>query len=174
MATEIEVEFTLEDLIAFNEYHFLKSGRKRNVIIRFGLPLAWLAITLPFTKGSLIAIIVVNLFLVCSWVFFYPSMVRDVIGIVLRKRVRKGKGSLMFGKHIYSLLPDCLLQVGDFGESRIKWDHIEKVIRNDDFITIFVGASEGFVIPRRCFATQEAFDTFFREAESLKATFAKS
>ncbi|MBI4965562.1 MAG: YcxB family protein [Desulfomonile tiedjei] len=166
----LQYEITLDDLVAFNLYHFDHS--------RAVLRNRWLSrYVVPVMLGLLIAVIDFPppLILILSWILFtglwiatWPWIERRITRKHVTRFLLEGQNKAMVGKHALKLLPNSIVETTEYGETTVGWAAVEKIIRADDVIYVYGSAVTAFVVPRRAFQTEEAFDEFFQTAEKLK------
>jgi hypothetical protein len=130
---------------------------------------------LPFTIGLFIIALI---FLLCY--FFYSSLLlkpfiklnkfllsslQKPIIKEMKKRYSTGKNAVM-GKHILFITPDNIKSTGESYEDISKWDIIEQVVTTEQHLFIIVRGSEGaFIIPRKAFPDDAAFNLFAETAK---------
>lgn len=170
MTPAVEVALQMDDLVAFNQYYFWNSPATRRVKLytRWGLPLAWLLIIVLFALVHWAVILIVSLFFCSLWMFRYPRFMNESVRMRVPKAYRDMQQKSLFLSKTVSLHPEYLHEYGVSGEERTNWMYVEKVVKTDQMILIFTGPTRANIIPRRCFPTQEAYEAFFHEAESLR------
>lgn len=172
----IECENTLDDILAFNFYHFEHSpaARKRANIQRYGgaiLLALVLLLTSSFLEFTPLAWLI-GIGFIIAWILleprFHRSELRKMAGSFLREGTNKG----VTGKRTFTLQAESVTETTDASESRTRWDCVEQIVKTDDYIFIYTSAVTAYVIPRRAFDTEAEYDTFFKTATKYKTEFA--
>ncbi|MEW6533200.1 MAG: YcxB family protein [Thermodesulfobacteriota bacterium] len=170
----LEYEVTLDDLVEFNLYHFDHSRTflRRRYLNRYGLPamvvLALVIVTYPPTGGTFVS----GFMTAGLWIAIWPRIERRATRKHITKFYREGQNKALLGKHMLQLLPDTIVETTDHGETSVSWDAVEKIVKAGDKIYVYINAVTAFVVPRRAFPTEEAFNEFFATVTKSKSQYA--
>jgi hypothetical protein len=167
----LEYEIALDDVVAFNLYHFDHSrvARRNRNLARYGVPvflgLLVAAIDFPPSPVPIVAWILGAVLFVIIW----PWIERRITRRYVTRFFLEGQNKAMFGKHTLKVLPDSIVETSEHGETSVSWDAVEKIVKTDDMIYIYGSAVAAFLVPRRAFQTEEAFNEFLETVEKLKS-----
>jgi hypothetical protein len=182
----MDIEYTIEvdDVIAWNLYYYahspLAKKQVRNAIITIivlTLIILFIGITLLKDNEVVLALLSFYICLVLLiYIFLLRSSGRRDITKVTTNQYTTGKNAII-GRHILSITPENIRSVGESSESTSKWDIIEQVISTGEYLfMIFWGSSGAFIVPRKAFADDAAFNLFVETAKKYhqEATAAKT
>jgi hypothetical protein len=174
-SVEIEFDLNLEDVKAFNLFYMnynpdikrqWKRGRINNLALMSGSFLFAIAFWM-IGGGRLIPVsIFLGLLGVYSlvWHFIAPSYRRKRIDKLVEKSYGSGANSEV-GRHKFSVTKEKVMDTTDMGQSSKRWDVIEKIIANDQYLFFLIRGAKAYVIPRRAFADESTFKQFAKQAE---------
>lgn len=173
----IEKTITLEDYLAFNEYHLIhsKQGKKALLMFKILTPfLSFLAILVFWIAEAdidLIIALIITLSIVSIIMSFYSKKIwLKAIKNNIIKLEKDGK--LPFEKvSTFILNDDCIIEKGAKTQTSIQYDAIEKIVCSDQAIYVYFSAIQAFVIPFRSFESDEHKNDFlaFLEEKSTKS-----
>lgn len=163
----IEFELMEEDLIAFNREHLKQSktywARLVFLVVvsafvlwttsRIATVLLWRFSTYSLVIGGFLGLIVFD---VLRW--------RNASRRLVRKMLRDGHGRSVLGQHRLSITSEYVCAETPAGEEKTKWHAIWKIVATNDYAFIYNTRYSAFVVPRRAFATQDAFRAFVKQA----------
>ena len=82
---------------------------------------------------------------------------------LIKTYVGAGSTAGILGPHEFELREDGLFERTSANETLTKWSAVKSVTRRSDFIYVEAGPSFFHLIPRRSFATDDAFENWYRE-----------
>lgn len=154
----------MDDLVAFNRYHFTRSPTikrtKWTVMFLFSVLAVAAALLFPWppevTRLTMVIVAVIFAGLV-SLVFHYGfgrSLERQVRGMF-----REGNNKGMLGPHELEIDAAGIVEWTEVNELRQSWSGIERIEENDDYVLIYLSSIMAHVIPKRAvtFGEPEAF-----------------
>ncbi|MCB1592117.1 MAG: YcxB family protein [Alphaproteobacteria bacterium] len=164
---EVEFQLTVDDLVAFNAFTCNKLANK-------------CAVCKPIA-----GFIILNAFCgLLSFVFlkdrpeFFSLFVGIFLGIVAitflymytNKRTLKSiydhksyKDICFFDRRTFRLLSDCIQELTSRSETLYKWSAVKGVDQDRNHIFIFLGPSLAYIVPKRAFADEAAFERFYQK-----------
>jgi hypothetical protein len=172
----VAVELTEDDLAALNDYYYkyTLSGQRRDRILK-AAPLV-IALVWAFTVRNhpewgvqnmarylLYAGIGAPLIVALGWGLLWylrPTMARVGARIGPRKR--------MLEPLTLTLQPEHLELRNAAGIGRVPWASVLHAGHTPEHLFILFVGPNGFIVPRRSFTSDEAFEAFAQEAERLK------
>jgi len=161
---------TQEDLIAFNEHHLANSPfvrrRKLTNLLTVGLlPLAIGAVLFAFSLDPgpfdwwTFPIASILLFLL------YPALYRRSSRRALDKMLSEGVPTT--GERHVRVNPVEISVSSELRSSTVRWKGVQKITREAGHAFVYVGPVEAFIVPRRAFASDAAFEEGVREIEGF-------
>lgn len=165
---EIQFETTIDDLIAFNKYHYANSStfqkqKKRDTII---LPI--IIFVLLITLYALIQsweILLFGLIFLSLYIFFILRAYKSGIYKNVKKIIEEQDTKGTIGKHILKINEDGLTEITEVNERKDKWSGVQKIVVDNDHAFIYVGTLQAHVIPKGRII-EGNFDEFIERAES--------
>jgi hypothetical protein len=178
MPMTAQFQTSVDDVIAFNCYHRTHTPnlRRSRFAARFGFPIVSLLIILfgifqyPADNVLFVAIspwVILGLL----WIPAYPLVERWGINHQVKSLYKAGPDKNIFGSYTVALSPECIVRSSEFGDIRTRWDGVERIERDSDFIFIYNGSSSAYIIPRRAFDSDESMTRFLNAAISFKQQF---
>ena len=70
---------------------------------------------------------------------------------------------------VLTLGSDGITSESQFGRSQLKWNAIQKVVRNRSYIFMYVAQHGALVIPRRAFSTSDQWEQFWLMCQAKSA-----
>lgn len=163
----------MDDIIAFNLYHYEHSPTTRRQMywMRYIWPvvIALLIIAIGSLAGLAFWSTGAGLAVILVWVIFFPKLLRRELRSRMRSYLLEGGNAAMIGKRTLSLDPDSIVETSDAGENKTRWSAVEKIVKHQDVIYIYISAVFAHAVPRRAFETDAEFNRFFETARELKA-----
>ncbi|MCL4677649.1 MAG: YcxB family protein [Alphaproteobacteria bacterium] len=165
-AIEVEFELTVDDLVAFN-----RTVANDNKSLPIGLSfaqfrgpiiVAFLLIAMCFVAPPRGVIFVQFLsgFLTCG--LFIACMVFVLRGRSLRLCFKKMLVSENYSKRKVIINSAFAKEITRYSEYQIHWQGIERVQKAADFVFLYVTGMNAFIIPKRAFADEAAFERFYQ------------
>src|SRR5262249_54858053 len=74
----------------------------------------------------------------------------------------------MAGVHTISITPEALLYSSEHNKEKTAWLGLQRIVVTDEHIFFFIMSQAGHAIPRRAFASDEAFHEFAETAQRYK------
>jgi hypothetical protein len=153
---ELEYTLTLEDLVAFEEYHadHSPSIQRKRKFMRFFYPLVGIATGLYLViidGGLMIAIVfLIIIFLAMAiWFFSAPKRFRRHHRRAVTKLYQEGSNRALLGHQQQRADQNGLHSSSALGESRMNWSAIERMQSTPDYTFIYLSAVTAIVIPRK-------------------------
>jgi hypothetical protein len=164
----LRYENTIEDLVAFNRYHFEHSPSVRR--IKLGLMFALPAVILAAVAA--VAIVVDEWMFLAAGVPFavlaavlVPGTYRREVDRQVRRLYGEGANKGVVGEHELELVGDELVERTPFGEMRTRLRAVERVVSDAGYTLIYLSAVMAHVIPHD--AVSEGDPEAFAEAVGL-------
>ncbi len=167
----IRFETTMDDLIAFNRYHFETSPLLRQQRMRFAffLPLmlgalgilalaAWWRNALDDPTGFAVVVLAAALVGVpasVAWFFFgrwywMTQVLRNV-----RKMLSEGSNRTMLGWREMELAGNRLKFQTEFFDNSIDIRAIDKIVGEEDYTFIYISSAQAYLIPMNLYPEEE-------------------
>lgn len=159
-------EFTLDDALAFNDYHFRYSPAGRRARLKHTLlpPAIWLALAAtyhvwtagrgnPWFMGILVGFSAL-------WVLLSPFQLRRQVRRSLTRRYRRRGGSAALGRHSLTISPSGVQDRSEGGESDVRWQNTVRVAWTPEHLFIYLTETRAHVVPARAFASEDDFRAF--------------
>jgi len=154
---KITIDITKEDYWKFNQYTMFQMPRYRTKTY-FSL------IVFPF-----IIVILLN-YVVHNWA--YAIVVGLISGIFIdiyvifsmKRRIMKlvDNSPGIIGEHIVEVNASGLYSSTSINQSQYLWNGIQELRQNQEFIYIYINNIQGFIIPKRSFASKAEENEFMR------------
>jgi hypothetical protein len=169
MTTTIDYLVCADDIAHFNHYHLQRSPRmrKHRVVTAVSITILWASVAfLLFTwlnvLGSLgVGMLVAGIYLATSS-RRGPSRYQTE---AVRKLFEEGKNRALFGRHQMLLHEDRLEVTTDYSRGEVRWEGVERVEQDEQYIYIYVSALNAYVIPKKYFPAPQHAQLFFDEAQ---------
>ncbi len=88
----------------------------------------------------------------------------EMIAAGMREQHRKGEGALDVGRHLITITPEGMEDVGEDWQFFRAWRQIQSIQDVPDYVMICRGSKGGFPIPKRAFGSEGAAAAFLAEA----------
>ncbi len=159
---KITIEITLEDLVAFNNFHLEHSpSTKRNKILRYVLTFFIIInFVINMIKGD-IFMAIVFLLLAAFVMFLWPKIFKFFVDRQIKAMYKEGKNQGTIGCHDMTIGDDEIVQENDSGSYMTKWNYVEKILKTERFILVYNSAVSAYIIPRRSFVDSNAYNEFY-------------
>jgi hypothetical protein len=153
---KIRFENSLEDLVAFNRYHFDHSPivRRIRILLLWLVPLCLFVISVPVAllmEGGLerwVALAAGATF-AALWASLAPGFIRRSVEDQMRKRYGAGSNEEVLGEHELELTESDLILKTQSGEQRTQLQAIESVVTEGGYTFIYLNALMAHVIPQQ-------------------------
>ena len=83
----------------------------------------------------------------------------------IRKLYGEGDNRALFGHHHVRLFPDRIEVSTEYSRGEVKWEGVERVVENKDYIFIYVSALNAYVINKKYFTGEAHAQEFFAQAK---------
>jgi hypothetical protein len=172
-AMKIRFETTIEDVIAFNRFHYANSPAwRRQVWTRASLAPALFIVLIAmlfvlnrraFAVGDDPVPVIVSL-LGCGVVVFglcvgYVLLTRwrlnSALGNSTRKYLAEGSNRTVFGRRELELKDGRLIVTGELFQSSFDLRAIEKIVSNEDYTFVYIASVSAVIIPMNVHAEEE-------------------
>jgi hypothetical protein len=165
---QVQYQLTLDDVIAFNQYHFSNSNNAQR---GYWVNQAWgvfIALVLSYVwRGWHLQLRVMAFALISLlWMVGYHFYHRWWITHSARSLYGEGQNKGVLGNHIIALDADGVIEISDVGESRTSWDGIERIEENDKYFFLYTSAVMAHVIPKRAFLNEGESAEFLHLAQA--------
>lgn len=167
----VEYEYGVDDYVAYS-LHFMRTNpkyRRQRLLSRVVLPVALTVIgilMLLFSQRvssiALVYFLMVAAYTAYVWLWYYQVSKRNLVAMV-----SAGRNRAMFGHTRIELRPDALWRSSPMSEGWVQWQGIESVERTVEHVFIAIGVSAAYVVPRRAFVNDTAFEAFIARATEL-------
>jgi len=162
----VEYDFTLEDALAFNEYHFRCSpaGRKARLRHTFLPPAVWMglaAIFETFTRGDANHSFALALAAVSGmWLLTAPLFLTRQIRRSVKTMYGEGRNRGLLGRHVMTVTAEGVADEGPGTRTQTRWESIERIAVGPEHVFIYLNAVAAHVVPARAFPDHEGFERF--------------
>jgi hypothetical protein len=159
---QIEIDITLDDLIAFNRFAAKQSPRvKQGYRLAFiAVPVALIIVALILFK-SLPTIVPVAIVFILAWIFAYPRFYWQLFDNNVKYLISQGKNKGIVGKHMIEISEKGLCETTEVNQSIVVWSGLERIEQNEQYVFAFVNPMMAHIIPIRAFADAKQAIEFF-------------
>jgi hypothetical protein len=170
---KIEYVVSKEDLIDFNMYHSMNSKTvQRSLLIqRFIFLPILLIMAIPYHRFTGVPLAFLLPFLGVAailWYLFYPRSFQRTIKRNITRMVDEGDNAGITGKHTLEILPEVIIESNELGETKKKWNSVQKIVMTEKIILIYTSAMSAFIIPLRSFPNEFKALEFFNVAKQYQ------
>jgi hypothetical protein len=148
-----------EDFLEFNLFHISHSPTIRRQVLLTQIVMGVL-IFVGSTSGIFLSLgyLSLSIYIVVAIVsilatFAYPYIYRRSAISQAQKMLKEGSNKSLLGRHEISLSSDGIIYKTFAGESKLNWQSVEKVLQNDKYVFIYIGAINALVVPKNTFAS---------------------
>jgi hypothetical protein len=162
----VEYERTQKDLVEFSLFHIDNSKNiQRQLLLTQiigGLLIFVAPILFVYTQYSELSMIGFFISLVAGILFYiwYPKYYRSYATKHVKKMLSEGSNKALLGKQTITLSSEGVLSKAQSGESKMLWTSVEKVVQNEKYIFIYMGAINAYVIPKNSFTSLDEQNQF--------------
>jgi YcxB-like protein len=149
----VEIEYRVEegDVLAFLDHHSEHSAAAREIRRRqtygYAILLAILGLVLWFFGET--ALVIAFLVLGPVWVAWWPARARRLARKQAAALYREGPNPMFDGPHVLRLDEGGIVAIAPGAESRLPFTSVQRVVDTPDYLFVYVGAIQAFVVPRR-------------------------
>jgi len=168
----IQYDNTLDDLIAFQEFHIAHSPMVQKSLALNRWASAFLVLLMLSLLGwseqdwLLPAIGLVGAVIT----FFLTAQIqRRTMRSQLAKMYREGSNKGTLGPHELEIKDEGLVERSEFGEQKTTWQAVERIASTDKHTFLYVGSLMAHVIPHER-VTEGDYQAFVHEAEQRRAS----
>lgn len=168
---KIRFDLTMDDLLAFNRYHFMNSPAYRSSLI-VGmamvsiLPLGLTLFLIYNGRLPRLPVIAFGCGLTLFSMFGFYRRFPSAIDRTTRRMF--GNDQSLFGPHELEIEDEWLVERTDINASRQAWRGIQKIVETDDYVFIYLSAATAHVIPKAA-VTSGDLPAFMTRARDLQA-----
>lgn len=177
---KIEFERTQEDFLEFNLFHISHSPTIRRQVL-----LNQVAMGVLIFVGSIggiflsVGYLPTSIYIVAPVVsilasFAYPYIYRRSVIRQAQKLLKEGSNKSLLGHHEISLSSDGIFYKSLAGETKLNWQSVEKVLQNDKYIFMYIGAINALVVPKSAFASSHQQKEFLDYVNSNAGQLSKA
>jgi hypothetical protein len=167
------IKYTIEvrDLLTFRKYVRLKTpqGKRVRTTMMFLIVAVALFLTMTAKLDNLGQQIIY--FLLCCGIFVVLNkFINWVFARIAEWRMltpEKQKGLLC--EHTVTLAEEAIIETTSVDENRKLWNGVFMVVRDEEYIYIFLTPQMAHIVPVRAFASADLADSFFKRASELHA-----
>lgn len=165
----MKVEYNLieDDYIAFNMHHIDTSPTIRRTLLmqQYGVALVFLIIPYFFSRITEIPMLlsyIVYGAIFLAWILYYPKYFISVTKRRIIKMINEGDNSSIYGMQSITLTDTGIEQESHTGESRTAWHAIERIDETEEYIYIYIGTMNAYLVPNRAFEDDAQRAEFLR------------
>lgn len=159
---QIEVDITIEDLVAFNRYVAQRSPQiKRGYqVTLFIVPVALLVIAVLLHKTFPTLIYIEAIFGIL-WLVAFPRFYWRLMDNNVKRVLNEGQNKGVLGKHMITISEQGLHETTEVNVSQFAWTGFDRVERNEQYIFAFISAVMAHIIPIRAFSDSNQANEFY-------------
>ena len=167
---KIEYDNIMDDLLNFSEHHSMNSPRikKKMSVFKYTFPILVLIIIIPVIITNPTKNITIWFVVSVIWFFAAPYYYRYAIRRSSLKMYNEGENKGVLTKHTLILNEEGIIEETNYNTTKLKWDSIEKIVKDYRYIYIYIGAVSAFIVPIRSFSSSISFNDFYHELIKLK------
>jgi len=76
--------------------------------------------------------------------------------------LEEGDNKLMFAPTKIIIKETEIEDISDYAKTTVKWEAIEKIAVNENYIFLYANANQAYIIPKRSFQDKKYMDTFIQ------------
>jgi hypothetical protein len=123
---------------------------------------------LQILQGRIHFAIIEILFAFLCLTLGWPKSRRYLYSVYARGMYREGKNKGMLGRHEITIHDDNILEKNDSVSLEFRWTAIEKIVKTEKYIFVYVSSVSALLIPQRSFMNNTAYDEFYKLISSKK------
>ncbi len=146
----LRFDSTIEDVVAFNDYHSKHSPKMKRIMAGFRWVPALLAFLLIFTstmKHDYGSAAIAGLIGASIAAILCPPLIRWSLRRRIYKLYSKGIHKKILGEHEAEIVEDGIIARASYSESKYSWGLIEKIESTAEYTFIYVDEAMAYVIP---------------------------
>ncbi len=145
----IEYMLTEDDLVKFNLYFAETSpvNRQRRFKCRVLIPILYFVLALYPILNQYYIFASLTIVTAVLWFFLSPFWFRRGYRKYYKQHVAETMGDSLKKIRVVELLPDGFLSTTSFGESKYRYDAVDKIVEHDGFTYIYIGKSMAVILP---------------------------
>jgi len=159
---QLDNQVGVEDIAAFSLHHARNSKRERRRvrITQASGILSSLVLVIVWPNWSVVERVVFFIVSCLLMLIAYPAYYKWAIKRNARSIYSGTESNGILGAHTIIVDAEAVTERSAVGESRIAWSGLERIEDDGDYIYLYIGPLQAYVIPKRAFRTaddQEAF-----------------
>jgi len=172
---DIDCDINIEDMVEFNVYILshqppykkqLKSTRIVLIICAVLFALLGIIMVLLGNIPTLIAMFAAALFLIIYyWFQFSHNGIRSRIRKTVIKQYSQTPNEEIC-RHRLSISKEGLHESTDFANTFTDWSAFDSIIQTDNYLYFFLRPGKGYLVPKRAFTDDTAFNLFVNKARN--------
>lgn len=175
---KIHRQATINDMVAFQRYHFANSSAVRKSRSGAFYLLSGTALmvggAIAFQNEDPFAIILTAVFvLIYAFIHFNASMMRNMVDKQTRMMFSEGVNKALFGLHELELTTEAISERSAYHEHTTRWTAVEKIVETPDHAFIYWCGLSAYVIPRHEIG-EETYRTFIDHARRYHQAVARN
>lgn len=145
----IEYILTAEDLVQFNLYYSSISPnharqRKRHRIL---VPVVYMILALLLLWGSSYVAATLFTLFAAVWFALSPRWLRKRYRKYYERHIAETAGDELPRSTVLDLLPDGIFSSSHMGETKFRYDAVDRVVENNGYTYVFIGKGMALVLP---------------------------
>ena len=170
---KLEYQLTEEDLFNFNGFHQKHSPvaikARRRSIASCSISM-FIVMTYLITKdhGFSPWLLLLSAVLAVFVGFLYSIYLKSHSRRYVKKTIREGKNISLNTPVKVEFYQDKILSNSSLGESKLKWDVVERIEETEDYIFIYISSLQAIIIPKAKVESDIPVSGIFAEIQTLK------
>jgi hypothetical protein len=164
---KIEFEFTAEDLVAFNWYHYEHSPALRQNYRRGYAGVVILSAMLGLICAYLLdalAGLITFLVMLPVYIMVYKKSVRKNLNRTLSRMIGEGRNRTMLGHQRVEISEKEITSTNEVSRGSILWVGVERIEQTNEYIIIYTASIKAVIIPKRAFQDRREAEVFYSTA----------
>lgn len=165
---------TEEDLLCFNDFHHKHSKVALNVrrksIAGFSISMfVVMAYLITKNHGFSLWVLALPAIPAITSGYFYSIKLKAHSRRYAKKAICEGKNISLNSPVTLELTDDEILSKSLIGESKLKWDAIERLEETDDYIFLYISSVSAITIPKQIVESDVPNPEIFKDTQKLKS-----
>jgi hypothetical protein len=167
---QVDYQIGLDDIGAFSLHHARTSklSKRRLLSTQIMGVFSTIILSMVWPGWDNVDRIVFFVLIALLWLVGYPFYYRWAIKRNIQKIYSQTESRNVIGEHTIAIEPEYVTERSPVGESRTAWSGIEKIQSDEQYIYIYVGPLNAFVIPKRAFKSGEESEAFLQQAQAYR------